>query len=446
MARRWRLPRLGGAALVALALHAVALFIFERAARRIQLASAPTEPGETFDVAPIAEAEARALGAAFGAWPGEPGPAAIPAKGVPAVPHNPPPPPAPQPADVTAASAAARTAGSVKKRKPPIATVAIDAPTQVSPEPVRPIPPVAAPSPEPAVRPTPAPAARAATPDAQAAPPAPVTAQTSAPSDAAPVPATTDEIHTVGIRNGEETDENKGERAGAETMGRAPPSALTAYFGRMQDKVRTHWHPSEVFRQTNPNSQMLGDIGAGRTTTLLVTLFPNGRIERIEVDTPSGSAPLDQEAVAAFERAQPLDQPPPESLDSTDRLRFRFNFHLDLTVASFLAKLSHTVGQQWKPARALRAFAGFDRTATLRVLLNGEGTIIYAAVLTSSGLDLLDTSMLAAVKVGSVLPAPPPGMRRAGRLTPVRVIFHYSVRGRDHVRSQRESRSLTAAN
>ena len=125
-------------------------------------------------------------------------------------------------------------------------------------------------------------------------------------------------------------------------------------------------------------------------------------------------------------------------LDASGKLAFTFGFELDMAEAAYRADLSRAVREQWRPSPAYRIFSGIDRTTTVRVLLTFDGVLVHAAVLASSGMEILDRTVLAALKHGMQLPRPPPALGEVAGLVPLRLVFMHSVRGGNDVRVIRE--------
>lgn len=132
------------------------------------------------------------------------------------------------------------------------------------------------------------------------------------------------------------------ERAGADTSegGGAPNDALTevpegdgtflntrewryaAFFNRVKQAVAAKWDPNGRLRAKN-RSPGLND----RLTTLHVSLRPDGSLADVYVAKSCGIDELDQEAVRAFEQAQPFSNPP-AGLVEGGAIRFAFGFTL----------------------------------------------------------------------------------------------------------------------
>jgi TonB family protein len=222
-----------------------------------------------------------------------------------------------------------------------------------------------------------------------------------------------------------------------DAMVRARKSALAAFIVGVQHQVREHWNPKEVYRRADPTLTSLTD--QGRRTELQLRVRGNGALEGAQVISGSGMAELDEEALAACQRAQPFPRPPPEVLDGNGRIVFSFGFELDMAEAAYRADLSRVLREQWRPSPAFRVFSGTDRMTTVRVLLTFDGVLVHAAVLASSGLEVLDRTVLAALKHGLHLPPPPPALGEVAGLVPLRLVFMHSVRGANDVRVMRET-------
>ena len=98
-----------------------------------------------------------------------------------------------------------------------------------------------------------------------------------------------------------------------------------SFFNRVSQRVGEQWRPNDRL-QTGPRSR---GIDKNMVTVVDVTLDENGRIVSLDVSQSSGLGVLDEEAVAAFQRAQPFPNPPAGLFDPDHRIRFRFSFHLE---------------------------------------------------------------------------------------------------------------------
>jgi TonB family protein len=99
-----------------------------------------------------------------------------------------------------------------------------------------------------------------------------------------------------------------------------------AFFNRVKQRVGEQWRPNDEIRRHDPNGRV---ASRRRITVVDVTLDDGGRVSQIQVSQSCGVDFLDQEAVAAFERAQPFPNPPTGLFDQDRHVRFRFGFHID---------------------------------------------------------------------------------------------------------------------
>ena len=66
-----------------------------------------------------------------------------------------------------------------------------------------------------------------------------------------------------------------------------------------------------------------------------VRLKPDGHLQNVELESPSGLEFLDDEALQAFRAAQPFPNPPRQLVDSSDGLiNFQFGFLFELSGVS----------------------------------------------------------------------------------------------------------------
>ena len=99
-----------------------------------------------------------------------------------------------------------------------------------------------------------------------------------------------------------------------------------SFFNRVKQRVGEQWRPSDELRRKDPRGHATSH---SRITVVDVTLDDEGRVSDIRVSQSCGIDFLDEEAVAAFERAQPFPNPPTGLFDEDRHVRFRFGFHLD---------------------------------------------------------------------------------------------------------------------
>lgn len=100
-----------------------------------------------------------------------------------------------------------------------------------------------------------------------------------------------------------------------------------SFFNRVKRDVGSQWHPVDAVRQADSSGHAA--FGADRYTVLAVTLDASGRLEGLRIVQSSGISSLDREAMAAFERAQPFQNPPPGLLNERGDLAFNFGFHVE---------------------------------------------------------------------------------------------------------------------
>ena len=101
------------------------------------------------------------------------------------------------------------------------------------------------------------------------------------------------------------------------------------FFNRMKRQVAQNWHPDVVYLRRDPNGNIYGN--RDRLTVLRVSLKPNGSVAKIYVAKRSGVDFLDDEAVRAFEEAQPFPNPPSGLVDlQSNLITFSFGFHFQI--------------------------------------------------------------------------------------------------------------------
>ena len=100
-----------------------------------------------------------------------------------------------------------------------------------------------------------------------------------------------------------------------------------SFFNRIKSGVANHWDPGSAILIVYATCEIYS--WKDRYTIVGVTLREDGRLKDIFVEKSSGVDFLDQEAIAAFERAQPFPNPPSGLLDRTDEIHFSFGFYLE---------------------------------------------------------------------------------------------------------------------
>ena len=99
------------------------------------------------------------------------------------------------------------------------------------------------------------------------------------------------------------------------------------YFNQLKKNVAEHWKPAEEYQRHDPDGSLYG--GQVLVTQLQVTVRPDGSLDQVTIYRSSGLHFLDDSAVEAFEKAQPLGEPPCKLLKDTGLIRFRFGFAFD---------------------------------------------------------------------------------------------------------------------
>jgi len=106
-----------------------------------------------------------------------------------------------------------------------------------------------------------------------------------------------------------------------------------SFFNRLKQKVSQHWNPNAVLQARDLSGQIYGS--QDRYTLLSVKLNKSGRISEIHVSKSSGLRFLDEEAVAAFIRAAPFVNPPPNMFNGKEDIQFSFGFYLEISKGGF---------------------------------------------------------------------------------------------------------------
>ena len=112
---------------------------------------------------------------------------------------------------------------------------------------------------------------------------------------------------------------------GDETLLNSKRWKFASFFNRIKRQVADNWHPEVAYRRRDPYGNIYGY--RDRMTVLRVHLDPQGNLEQLLLEQPSGVDFLDDEAMQAFRAAQPFPNPPRQLMDpETELITFRFGF------------------------------------------------------------------------------------------------------------------------
>jgi TonB family protein len=115
---------------------------------------------------------------------------------------------------------------------------------------------------------------------------------------------------------------------GEETALNSKKWKFASFFNRVKKQVAEHWHPEEIYRQRDPTGMIYGR--KNRYTSLRIQLNPDGRLNHVAVEQPSGLDFLDDTAIEAFKEAAPFPNPPRQLVESNGLINFGFGFLFDL--------------------------------------------------------------------------------------------------------------------
>ena len=101
---------------------------------------------------------------------------------------------------------------------------------------------------------------------------------------------------------------------------------FAGFFNRVKQTVAENWNPMSAASVRDPTGSRY--FQKDRTTILAITLNPQGGVTDIRVARSSGLDFLDQTAIDAFERSQPVVNPPNGLADARGDIRFTFGFHV----------------------------------------------------------------------------------------------------------------------
>ncbi len=98
-----------------------------------------------------------------------------------------------------------------------------------------------------------------------------------------------------------------------------------SFFNRVRNSISQHWHPEVVHAANDPDGRRFGT--KTRRTRLIISLNPDGSLNRVRLDNESGVDYLDEEAIHAVRTGAPFANPPPGLVDpSTGLIEFGFGF------------------------------------------------------------------------------------------------------------------------
>ncbi len=131
------------------------------------------------------------------------------------------------------------------------------------------------------------------------------------------------------LAGGGSVDKVDGAESGEITALNSKKWKFASFFNRMKRQVAQNWHPDMVYVRRDPTGKVYGT--KNRVTVLEVSLRPNGSLAKVIVSQQSGVGFLDDEAVSAFQKAQPFPNPPTGLVESSSKLiTFSFGFHFQV--------------------------------------------------------------------------------------------------------------------
>jgi TonB family protein len=131
------------------------------------------------------------------------------------------------------------------------------------------------------------------------------------------------------LAGGGSVDRLDGVKSGEFTALSSKKWKFASFFNRMKRQVAQNWHPDTVYIRRDPTGKVYGT--KDRVTVLEVSLKPNGQLAKVVVAKQSGVSFLDDEAIHAFELAQPFPNPPTGLVDSGSQLiTFSFGFQFQV--------------------------------------------------------------------------------------------------------------------
>ncbi len=101
------------------------------------------------------------------------------------------------------------------------------------------------------------------------------------------------------------------------------------FFNRVKRAVAQEWHADLVYMAHDPTGHIYGV--KDRVTVLRVHLMPDGSLVGSDLVQSSGVDFLDDEAIAAFKKAAPFQNPPAALVEGDGRIHFNFAFVMELS-------------------------------------------------------------------------------------------------------------------
>jgi len=102
-----------------------------------------------------------------------------------------------------------------------------------------------------------------------------------------------------------------------------------SFFNRLHKEVDKNWKAHREYRKRDPRGNVYGT--KTRKTVLEITLDMQGELRNVSIFKSSGLSFLDQEAMAAFRRAQPFPNPPLGLIGDNGVIQFKVGFILYLS-------------------------------------------------------------------------------------------------------------------
>lgn len=104
---------------------------------------------------------------------------------------------------------------------------------------------------------------------------------------------------------------------------------FATFFNRLKRAVADEWHPDTVYLRHDPSGNIYGV--KDRETVLRVHLKADGKLADLQLLRSSGVEFLDDEAMSAFKRAQPFQNPPSQLVEADGQIHFNFAFIFELS-------------------------------------------------------------------------------------------------------------------
>lgn len=114
---------------------------------------------------------------------------------------------------------------------------------------------------------------------------------------------------------------------GSVTQLNASKWQFASFFTRVKTQVSRIWDPTHAVKIHDPRGLLLRD--RSYLTELTITIDQKGTMVNAKITKKCGLEFLDDEAMAAFFKAEPFPNPPKAMFEGKEKFTFQFGFYLD---------------------------------------------------------------------------------------------------------------------